>query len=359
MKSTRFTFNNIDEELETIQTIGIKSLDSMTPENKCSLMNSKIRTIGEKETNEGIFDITFDAFGEGRYIVKKTLSDFELIRMTKTELLSALKNYSLTWQKIKKFQSRDTIDDFEKNNENESVYIIPKKTCSNDKCSPDIIDYAISLILAQYYQNKQIINFYSVFSMNTCISQTESKIFRYVFTDKFDGNILTFKDCLKLGVNKHKIIDGLYIQILFSIAFYQNLLISHNNLNTSTVNVVVITERTMFNFKRLILTDWFHYKTKEKDIYLETIPLIVKIANFEKADKYSKPAFGNRENKTINKLIDSKSITESISKIYSTPLIKKCLKLAETNDAQSILGMLPKKYYEKPEIGTISTLGMQ
>jgi len=127
--------------------------------------------------------------------------------------------------------------------------------------------------------------------------------------DKIDGELRKNKKCVikknkkclplsHLGLPKagdFNLINGLYIQLIFAIAMYQDKLkLSHNDLHASNMFIEFVTKKTIYNNQTLHDADWYHYHCKGYDLYFPAIPIIMKIGDYGLSVKYSEPIVGDK-----------------------------------------------------------------
>lgn len=192
--------------------------------------------------------------------------------------------------------------------------------CDNDSYS----EYYIGSLLGESYRKEECINFFDFYSMFTCENPGYSNItsnakippyYQYIFMDKIDFTLGEAMQCLpsnaytsivnELGGDdaKETIQNGIFIQTVFAIAFYQTKYeISHNDLHRGNVFVECVkptntqdgTIGTTFNGKLLSDMEFYHYKIDDVDLYFPAIPIIVKIGDFGLSIKYSTPIVGSK-----------------------------------------------------------------
>ena len=181
--------------------------------------------------------------------------------------------------------------------------------CTNESYS----EYYIGVLLGNAYRTEKCINFFDVYSMFICKhpdidDDTEFAYDQYILMDKIDnaeGNILqciSMKNYNKIKGHSRDIQDGVFIQTMFAIAFYQSQYkISHNDLHEDNVFVEFVKNSdeskgiigTTFNGEYLYECDSYHYRIGNIDLYLPAIPVIVKIGDFGMSIKYSHPIVGD------------------------------------------------------------------
>jgi len=166
----------------------------------------------------------------------------------------------------------------------------------------------IGMLLGEDYRIGDCINFFNVFAMITCKS-SENIYTQYIFMDKIDENLQDVKQCissnnyeniineLKLDPQmKKNIQDGIFLQTVFAIAFYQRKYnLSHNDLHGGNIFLEFVKNETEFNGVKLINADYYRYKIGNRDIYFPATPVLVKIGDFGISVKYKPPIIGDVE----------------------------------------------------------------
>ena len=197
-------------------------------------------------------------------------------------------------------------------------------------------EFAIGASIGEAYRSGECINFFNVYSLFTCRENgVLDMATQYIFMDKIDGEFKDGANCIKVDAYIgnvprhliHAVERGIFIQLMFAIAFYQDRWkISHNDLHTGNVFVEYVTDETEFNGEKLIEADWYHYHItsqgkgtkarREKatgnwsflgvdsesekrdaacDVYFPAIPVITKIGDYGLSVKYTTPIVGDRE----------------------------------------------------------------
>jgi len=187
----------------------------------------------------------------------------------------------------------------------------PAHLCQNRIYS----EFYIGAIVGQAYQDGKCINFFDVHSMFTCsvLENNQKSYKQFILMDKIDGAWGDGANCCKAGDYvcnlsgdyNREIQRGVFLQLMFAIAFYQDRYqISHNDLHSDNLFVEYVNDQTSFNDQRLIEADWYHYHLSEKknekenllacDVYFPAIPVIAKIGDFGLSVKYSEPIVGDQ-----------------------------------------------------------------
>lgn len=193
--------------------------------------------------------------------------------------------------------------------------LVPKHTYL---CGNNIIPEAyIGSILGEAYENGECVNFFNTYAVFACENKTSNRenLYQYIIMDKVDGPFLHKGTCRKINeyieelsstdIDENMLTnfqEGVYIQLIFAIAFYQeNFNISHNDLHQDNIFAEYITENTTFDGKKVIDYDYFCYKIIEIDMskgkpketeytyYFPATPIFIKIADFGMAVKYPTP----------------------------------------------------------------------
>jgi serine/threonine protein kinase len=327
-EKVKIIFEGREEVLNVINSGGnIVELLGLPKENKCALIGAEIK-LG-KQLGKGIqgevFLIEFPGMGEKLYVVKKSELTLSVISGSYDNILQQLKDENLTLEEILRWQPSNiyrkmdsymsviippkmcrTTEDIEYTSipriKGSQKIKIPKGSylCDNESFS----EFCISVYTGTLYRKSVCINFFNIYSMFTCLESRGTNFAeykQYTFMDKIDGELAKFASCLSLEKyltfdgHSEDMINGVYIQTLFAIAIYQSeFMISHNDLHTGNVFVEFVTDKTEFKGKKLIKADYYHYKIGESNIYFPAIPVIVKIGDYGKSVKYTKPMIGDK-----------------------------------------------------------------
>lgn len=103
---------------------------------------------------------------------------------------------------------------------------------------------------------------------------------------------------------------NLLFQTLHAVTVFQKLKINHNDLHEGNIFIQKIEADTRHNGQKLIDADYFHYRLGKTDYYLPYIPVLVKIADWGRAMKWSEPYVLNED---IHSIIPHKYVPESDS----------------------------------------------
>jgi len=156
-----------------------------------------------------------------------------------------------------------------------------------------IPEYVMSLLVANLYRDGTCVHFIDTVDLLTCVEVGSPK--QHTIMEKVDGPLSKFVRCLfKKKKPDSRMITGVLIQILFAIACYQHRYqISHNDLHTGNVLLKHVTPDTEWNGQKLADADWYHYHILGVDLYVPSIPTLVKIADFGYSVKWSPPIIGD------------------------------------------------------------------
>jgi serine/threonine protein kinase len=339
-ENIKIIFENKEEILNTISH-GDEITELLgLPSEKCALIGTEIKlgkSLGKGSFGE-VFSITFPGMGKKQYVVKKGALVLEVIFKPKSRIMEILKVGDFALDYVMKWQTPERRRLFnEAKNDNNVSILIPPKICrlSQDRLFTEIpnrnarngnkdhlikiekgsylcsdasfSEFVIGSYTGKLYRDGLCINFFNVYSMFTCVDYESnfSAIYnQYIFMDKIDNSMRKISKCITLEnyaktnfktFVTDEICNGVFIQVMFAIAMYQNKYnISHNNLHDDNVFVEYVTKDTTFNSEKLIDKEWYHYRCDNIDIYFPAIPVIVKIGDFGLSVKYSKPIVGNK-----------------------------------------------------------------
>jgi serine/threonine protein kinase len=346
-ENVKVIFEGAEEVMRTINAGGsLAHLLGFPDMKKCSLMGSEIQIA--KFLGKGVqgkaYLIKFPHLNVGNrlYVIKRLPVVFKKIDGPKSEWSQYILEHKFD-TKMASIQSREDMVDFDNAKDNEVVTLsLPAGLCklSEDKqfvaipsstnrlitvpkgsyiCEDNSIsEFVLGVYAGMIFQKGKSINFFNVYSTFICPNDERANTFeQYVFMDKIDSDVKRefesvkdnkFNICARLNEKilfKHynfdgkpcpfeDIVTGVYIQVLFAIAAYQQLYgISHNDLKPDNIFVEYVTENTIFGGVHLWKAKWYSYVFNKKTIYFPAIPLIVKIGDYGLAIKYSEPIVGD------------------------------------------------------------------
>ena len=175
--------------------------------------------------------------------------------------------------------------------------------------NPFYTEYAMSLIFSDYYTTKKSIHFVSVEadSFSTCLTPNEesketvqpSITIKELFVMKrVEGHPLydvAHPSKRPLPSNSQKYQNACLIQVLHSIALYQQEGVSHNDLHGGNILLEQVLLSTRWKDHQLIDYDYFQYKLKgRKSLYVPFVPFVSKIIDFGLSCKYASPLILNK-----------------------------------------------------------------
>jgi len=250
------------DKFESIDT-DIKNFSKYDPK-KCRVMNKirKLKILGSGSFGS-VYEVEVPNIGPRKYALKMQSDDFD-DQITK------------------------------ENKENKEMYVLENN---------NLLEFLIGRVLASSYENGECINFFSVYSYASCeqkpLATRKNPKNIYILMDKISGSFSDGASCIESTEYITKIeddelytniSDNTFIQLLFSIAFYQDKWkISHNDLHQDNIFLEYINKDTEYKGQKLIDVDYFHYRVKGKDIYMNASPVIVKIGDLGYSIKYSEP----------------------------------------------------------------------
>lgn len=341
MNPINILFNGTREILNIVE-MGDPLIDSLIIPNQiiCPLINSKISLVRIDSGAHGtVFEITVPGKGTKKYIAKRGLFEIDSINMGFGPIIEGDERLTTIGMSLKVLKSFNPTLNFDENSELIRVNVpttvgnirikecvtaesktyeaipyidgenieIPKGSylCTNEAYS----EYYIGTLLGNDYRMEKCINFFDVYSMFTC-PDPDSKwsYYQYILMDKIDTTERSILQCMSshtyhnIKGHSRDIQDGVYIQTMFAVAFYQTLYkISHNDLHENNVFIEIVKKTddslqitgTTFNGEYLADADWYHYQIGNVNIYLPAIPIIVKIGDFGQSVKYSHPIVGD------------------------------------------------------------------
>lgn len=150
-------------------------------------------------------------------------------------------------------------------------------------------EFIIASLVGNEYEKGHCIHFSSMRSFHVCDNTS------YTVMDKIKGmNLISF--CTEQESTAKNIIYEIFMQVLCTIAFYQEKFsIVHYDLHGGNIMIEKISENDMFNGVNLKGVDYFHYKIKDKNIYIRNIGYIIKIIDFGLAIKWGKPLISSKD----------------------------------------------------------------
>ena len=191
-----------------------------------------------------------------------------------------------------------------KNNHNQINFEPPLYICKNWFYT----EYIISLMVSDFYTSNKSIHFVPVEpnSFSTCLKNEKPlrrrqrrkdptphiSIHEFFSMTRVKGHPLSKpKQNVSPLSNKGDYQNACLIQVLHSIAVYQNQLISHNDLHGANILIEQILYSTRWNNQDLIDYDYFQYKFEDKkSLYIPFVPFLIKIIDFGLSCKYGKGA---------------------------------------------------------------------
>lgn len=298
----------------------IKNHDSIVellgyPSNKCGLIDGNKIQLGIKQ-GQGVsgsaFDVVINRRGvDQTYIVKTGKLKLSASDGTKADILKWLEQNKVKKETFLYFQSDDFNKKFNKANNNEYFNYVnfPPLKCLNSSGNyicPDesFSELAIGMYMGNLWSENICANFFDVYTMFTCKNKETHDYTKYIFMQKINGTLDEYGICMarylyvNLDSDKRTIaMNGLYVQTIFAIATYQELLgVSHNDLHDKNVFIDEVSDKTEFMGVKLQNVDYYQYNITYKGIqykiYFPAIPLIVKIGDFGWSMKYTDPVVG-------------------------------------------------------------------
>lgn len=206
-------------------------------------------------------------------------------------------------------------------------------------------EFLISLWVGNFYTTGKCINFIETFYFAICATPYKKLAEYYIFMEQIDDNLHSY---LKSDFPE-KFYNNIYIQILFAVAMYQhNGKIVHGDLHSGNIFLLKQSSAS-FNGKSILPEeDYMEYRYKGKSFYIPTFKtspdesqFVVKIGDWDRAVKYSKPMIGSRETMAkqypisnwYNESLDILTITRSIQEEKcSSLLIRKIAAWMEGTD---------------------------
>jgi len=185
--------------------------------------------------------------------------------------------------------------------------------------NPFYTEYMISLICSNLYTEGDSIHFVPVErnSFSTCLTVEKKQkrrqkrssnnppvisIQEFFIMDRIEGYPIKDKP-LRESV-PYKDVDVCLIQVLHSIAVYQQKQISHNDLHGENILIEQILLNTKWDNQELINYAYFQYELENKEsLYTPFVPFLIKIIDFGLSCKYSAPCVYN------SKIIECKTCT--------------------------------------------------
>ncbi len=176
--------------------------------------------------------------------------------------------------------------------------------------NPFYTEYMISLICSDFYMGGSSIHFVPVEqnSFSTCLTVHKKQkrrkkqstnapplisIQEFFVMDRVEGHPLSKK--LLRGAGPYKDLDVCLVQVLHSIALYQQKQISHNDLHSENILIEQILLNTKWNRQELINYAYFQYDLGDStSLYTPFVPFLIKIIDFGLSCKYSAPPILNR-----------------------------------------------------------------
>lgn len=174
----------------------------------------------------------------------------------------------------------------------ESIVIpAPMYICTNEIYT----EYVISLLVSELVRQGRCINFVETIDFVACPETLKAD--RYVIMEKVDGTLHDITPCVfTTHGNSRDMSNGVLLQVLFAIAMYQHTYrITHNDIKTDNIMFKHVTEDMMWNGERVIDAEYFHYHVNGVDIYFPASPIIVKIADWGIASKWSQPYIQSKD----------------------------------------------------------------
>jgi serine/threonine protein kinase len=171
-------------------------------------------------------------------------------------------------------------------------------------------EYIISLLCADFYRNGLCINFLDVFGFSMCkkvnmvgltgrstSSMPKIQLRECAFFEKMKGNLHDLKPLIDQLANEYpdvamKLVDSMFVQILFAIAFYQHHLgLQHNDLHLENI---MYQSPSLERYQGLFFPEitHMHYRVNGLDIILPFEAhwgVVIKIVDFGLAAKFTTP----------------------------------------------------------------------
>lgn len=181
----------------------------------------------------------------------------------------------------------------------------PAYICKNNTYS----EFFIGAMVGEAYRKGECANFFDVYSMFTCKSKKKNTYHQYIVMDKIDGEWGNNASCQRADTyikhvpdnHIHDVQRGVFIQLMFAIAFYQHRYqLSHNDLHSKNIFIEYVTDKNEFNGEKYIDAEWYHYhltgkgNQQARDVYIPAIPVILKIGDFGLSVKHSEPVVGDK-----------------------------------------------------------------
>lgn len=307
----------------------------ISEQTNCSIIESEIENarLIKKGKGGGIFEVQVPGIGRREYYIKKGEIEIEGNVMKKREALDLLDEeydrnffYELNEEELEKADMDDYVIIFLTNagkkcllDDEERFDPIPK----TDDYTRDFsiilpedsylcakgthyVEYYLGALLGEYFRDGDCINYFDTYSLFSCPKQLDIDsyvYYQYLVTDKVDNTLSNVIDCVEASyylrnnvseVRSDVIQNGILLQVLFAIAHYQQLDISHNDLTLDNIYLEYVDKNTQFNGEYLLDADYYKYDVGY-DIYFPAIPVIVKLGNFEKGAKHDSPVIALRE----------------------------------------------------------------
>lgn len=309
----------------------------------CPLMGNEIKmlkTVGKG--NWGIvFEIDFPGRGTRRYVAKKTKIGedlFEVVKGTKPCLEDDCAPYYYKFSDLERIYNIRAEVIIEYNNLtatkrrddffNETV-IIPlfMKSCltsrnatfpRNDKqgniefnkgdqiCDGNYSEFALSMLVGEFYRNGKSINFIDTFYFATCVDEKNKlNVSQYTFMEKISGTLKKSLGCIfeqnyrgDINPNYHEeTVNSIVVQIIHAIGVYQTYEIVHGDLHDDNIFLEYVTPETKWKDKSVLDVDHYEYRVNGQSIYVtggRVCPFIVKIGDWGLSVKYKTPRVANK-----------------------------------------------------------------
>jgi len=290
-----------------------------------------------KHTNSGTYGQIY-IIKDGNYVLKEVDSkeyDFNLYetfekfltRISKEDVLSIIesnKNYKVDIpQKLMIKIFKDYILD----NISKIYDILNDK--DNIISDLGILNYIVMLMSSKMYRDGKCINFLDVYGFKKCFYDIyfdiENNYVEYTFRDfilfeKADNDLFDYFDNILDGKSNPKnirnILEGIIIQTLFSIIFYQEKFgMVHRDLSLRNVLYSKINKNTIYNNKYLRDCDYYYYIIDGKKYSFKKINIIIKIVDFDfvKLNKDLKYESSLHDSNQYEDIIDYPNVNNLIS----------------------------------------------
>lgn len=179
------------------------------------------------------------------------------------------------------------------------VYPIGSYLCSSETYT----EYIIGLLCARLFETGKCINFIDVYGFSMCSPSLvggESKgIYDYTFMERIHGSIRKNLKNVKMFNSSPRdtedLVDGVIIQTYFAVSAMQRIHgIQHNDLHNDNVMFQDLSKvaDAKFGGKDVKSADYFSYDIDGTKVYFRNCGVIVKLADFGYAMKYSQPIVG-------------------------------------------------------------------